>query len=144
MQRWVPSSLRDLGSHIRWRERKTFNVNLRSPYTLTCTQMHTHTHTHTSKHAYTPHTLKSIIKKPSSSIFKKKKKTSRAWWHTPLIPALGRQRQADFWVWGQPGLQSEFQDSQDYTTQRNPVSKNQPTNQPNPKLWLAGYDGISL
>jgi hypothetical protein len=37
------------------------------------------------------------------------------WWHMPLIPALGRQRQADFWVWGQPGLQSEFQDSQGYT-----------------------------
>jgi hypothetical protein len=37
---------------------------------------------------------------------------SRAWWHTPLIPALGRQRQVDFWVQGQPGLQSEFQDSQ--------------------------------
>ena len=36
------------------------------------------------------------------------------WWHTPLIPALGRQRQrqVDFWVRGQPGLQSEFQDSQ--------------------------------
>jgi hypothetical protein len=33
----------------------------------------------------------------------------------PLIPALVRQRQADFWVWGQPGLQSEFQDSQGYT-----------------------------
>jgi hypothetical protein len=46
--------------------------------------------------------------------------SSRAWWLTPLIPALGRQRQADFWVQGQPGLQSEFQDSQD--TQRNPVS----------------------
>jgi hypothetical protein len=30
-----------------------------------------------------------------------------AWWRTSLIPALGRQRQ--------PGLQSEFQDSQDYT-----------------------------
>jgi hypothetical protein len=36
-------------------------------------------------------------------------------WHTPLIPALRRQRQADFWVQGQPGLQSEFQDSQGYT-----------------------------
>jgi hypothetical protein len=36
-------------------------------------------------------------------------------WRTPWIPALGRQRQADLWVWGQPGLQSEFQDSQDYT-----------------------------
>jgi hypothetical protein len=33
----------------------------------------------------------------------------------PLIPALGRQRQADFCVTGQPGLQSEFQDSQGYT-----------------------------
>jgi hypothetical protein len=33
----------------------------------------------------------------------------------PLIPALGRQRQADFWVQSQPGLQSEFQDSQGYT-----------------------------
>jgi hypothetical protein len=36
-------------------------------------------------------------------------------WYTPLIPALGRQRQADFWVRGQPGLQSELQDSQGYT-----------------------------
>jgi hypothetical protein len=40
---------------------------------------------------------------------------SQAWWLTPLIPALRRQRQADFWVRGQPGLQSEFQDSQCYT-----------------------------
>jgi hypothetical protein len=32
-----------------------------------------------------------------------------------LIPALRRQRQVDFWVWGQPGLQSEFQNSQAYT-----------------------------
>ena len=37
------------------------------------------------------------------------------WWRTPLMPALGRQRQADFWAWGQPGLQSEFQVSQGYT-----------------------------
>jgi hypothetical protein len=33
----------------------------------------------------------------------------------PLIPALGRLRQADFWVRDQPGLQSEWQDSQGYT-----------------------------
>jgi hypothetical protein len=33
----------------------------------------------------------------------------------PLIPALGRQKQVDFWDQGQPGLQSEFQDSQGYT-----------------------------
>jgi hypothetical protein len=33
----------------------------------------------------------------------------------PLISALGRQRQVDFWVRGQPGLQSEFQDSQSNT-----------------------------
>jgi len=38
---------------------------------------------------------------------------SQAWWCTPLIPALRRQRQGDFR--GQPGLQSEFQDSQSYT-----------------------------
>jgi outer membrane biosynthesis protein TonB len=33
----------------------------------------------------------------------------------PLIPALGRQRQVGFRVQGQPGLQSEFQDSLGYT-----------------------------
>jgi hypothetical protein len=44
-----------------------------------------------------------------------KRTLSRAWWRTSLFPALGRQRQADFWVQGQPGLQSEIQDSQGYT-----------------------------
>ena len=34
---------------------------------------------------------------------------------TPLIPALGRQKQVDLGVYGQPGLQSRFQSSQGYT-----------------------------
>jgi len=49
--------------------------------------------------------------------------SSCAWWGTPLILVLRRQRQADFWVRGQPGLQSEFQDSQGYTEK--PCLKNQ-------------------
>ena len=46
---------------------------------------------------------------PSISTF-----NNRRWWCMPLILALGRQMQADFWVRGQPGLQSEFQNSQGY------------------------------
>jgi hypothetical protein len=53
---------------------------------------------------------KSVIK-----LFILKCSSGRAWWRTSLIPALGRQRQTDFWVRGQPGLQSELQDSQGYT-----------------------------
>jgi hypothetical protein len=45
----------------------------------------------------------------------KLKQISWAWWCMPLIPALGRQRQEDFWFRGQPELQSEFQGSQGYT-----------------------------
>ena len=58
--------------------------------------------------------------------------------HMPVIPALGRQRQADFWVRGQPGLQSGFQDSQGFTekpclkkqnkTKQNKKHKNKQTN----------------
>jgi hypothetical protein len=33
---------------------------------------------------------------PRSNIEFNKKLTAGQWWHTPLIPALGRQRQADF------------------------------------------------
>jgi hypothetical protein len=55
----------------------------------------------------------------------KKLNRGRARWRTPLIPALGRQRQVDFWVRGQPDLQSEFQDSQGYTEK--PCIKKQKT-----------------
>ena len=46
----------------------------------------------------------------------------------PLIEAFGKKSQADFWVYGQHGLQSEFQDSQDYTEKhclKNSKTKNQ-------------------
>jgi hypothetical protein len=53
----------------------------------------------------------------------------------PLISALGRQRQADFWVRGQPGLQSEFQDNQGYTEkpclEKTKQTNKKPTNQTN-------------
>jgi hypothetical protein len=52
----------------------------------------------------------------------------------PLIPALGRQRQVDFWVRGQPGLQSEFQDSQGYTEK--PCLKKQKQNKTQTKKEL--------
>jgi hypothetical protein len=51
-----------------------------------------------------------VAPKPETLVIK-----SWSRWHTLFIPALGRQRQADFWVRDQPGLQSEFQDSQGYT-----------------------------
>jgi hypothetical protein len=59
------------------------------------------------------------------------------WWYKPLIPALGRHRQADFWVRAQPGLQSEFQDSQDYREkpclEEPKKPKNQKTKKPKTK-----------
>jgi hypothetical protein len=60
--------------------------------------------------------------------FKKIKNEGQAWWRTPLISALGRQRQADFWVRGQPGLQSEFQDSQGYIEKPCLEKKQEPKN----------------
>ena len=46
-----------------------------------------------------------------------------AWWHTRLIPALGRQRQVNLWVWDQPSPHSKFQDSLGYT-EKPEVKKN--------------------
>jgi hypothetical protein len=61
--------------------------------------------------------------------------SNKTLWRMPLIPALGRQRQVDFWVRGWPGLQSEFQDSQGYTEKpclkkTNKQTKNKKTTKP--------------
>jgi hypothetical protein len=37
-----------------------------------------------------------VLKKTKKQNNNNNKHPSRAWWHTPLIPALGRQRQVDF------------------------------------------------
>jgi hypothetical protein len=63
-----------------------------------------------------------------------------------LIPALGRQRQANFWVRGQPGLQSEFQDSQGYTEkpslEKNQKTKNKQTKKPSKLLLRAWLNNL--
>jgi hypothetical protein len=71
--------------------------------------------------AHSPGSQTSVQSIISGKTQHQEQEVSQAWWHTPLIPALGRQRQVDFWVPDQPGLQSEFQDSQGYTEK--PVSK---------------------
>jgi hypothetical protein len=56
------------------------------------------------------------VLKPLKQTNKQTKKIALAWqwWCMPLILALGRQRQVDFWIPDQPGLQSEFQENQGY------------------------------
>ena len=73
-----------------------------------------------------------------TNIMMQEDKGSWAWLRTPLVPALGRQKQADFWVRGQPDLQSEFQDSQGYTEKPclEKTEKNQRTQDPIPSSYL--------
>ena len=42
-------------------------------------------------------------------------RSDEGWGGIPLMPAFERQKQMNLWVQGQPGLQTEFQDSQGYT-----------------------------
>jgi hypothetical protein len=59
----------------------------------------------------------------------------------PLIPALGRQKQEDFWIRGQPGLLSEFQVSQGYTEK--PYLKKQNTKQKRRKRERKAVEDIN-
>jgi hypothetical protein len=59
----------------------------------------------------------------------------------PLIPALGRQRQANFLVPGQPGLQSEFQDNQCYTEK--PCLKKPKKQNNNNKMLVYGAEEVA-
>jgi hypothetical protein len=59
----------------------------------------------------------------------------QACWCMPLILALGRQRQADFWVRDQPGLQREFQDSQGFT-EKPCLEKPKQTNKQTKHIYL--------
>ena len=67
-------------------------------------------------------------------------KKIQVWWHTPLIPALWRQTQGDFWVPGHTGLQSEFKNSQSYTEkpclQRNKTNKQTNKKQKKSHYWF--------
>ena len=57
-------------------------------------------------------------------------------------PALGRQRQVDFSVQDQPGLQSEFQDSQDCAEK--PCLKKTKQKQTNKKKFLSSTECFVL
>ena len=70
---------------------------------------------------------------------------------TPVIPALGRKRQVGISVQGQPGVQTEFQDSQGYTEknlsgktkQQQKTKTNKQTNKQTTKMYLSS-DGPNL
>ena len=58
----------------------------------------------------------------------------------PLISALRRQRQVNFRVQGQPGLQSEFQNSQGYT-EKPCLEKPKKQNKTKKKRMGSGMEG---
>jgi hypothetical protein len=65
-------------------------------HTHTHTHTHIHTHTHTYIYTYTYIYIYIYIYTYAKLSLKSRNTVSRLWWRTPLIPALGRQRQADF------------------------------------------------
>jgi hypothetical protein len=75
---------------------------------------------------------------PSSDV----SKTAKVYLHI-----INKSRQVDFWVRGQPGLQSEFQDSQCYTEPCLEKQTNKQTNKQNQKIFgpeQAGREGAEV
>jgi hypothetical protein len=60
-------------------------------------------------------------------MYLKQSSEAGCWWRTPLIPALGRQRQAEF----EDSLVYKVSSRIARATQRNPVSKNKNQNKTN-------------
>lgn len=57
-------------------------------------------------------------------LFTSKRTSYAGWWwlqRTPLVPALGRQRRADLWVRGQPGLYTEIQSQNNINNKKVPL-----------------------
>ena len=53
------------------------------------------------------------------------------------------ERQTDLWVWGQPGLQSEMQDSQDYKEKPSSETKQNKNKKKIPQVYLATWVSVS-
>ena len=92
-----------LTAFIQKQQISLFNTKLLSPNTGNCLNHHQERHWKLNQN------IKQQTHLPWHTL------PAGQWWRTPLIPAVGRQRQEVFWVRGQPGLQSEFQDSWGYT-----------------------------
>jgi hypothetical protein len=96
-------------------------------YTYIYVYMCTYTHTHIYTHIYIIYFAVAIPGFQLNYIWNELQSRigghARQWWPTPLIPALGRQRQVDFGF--EASLVYRVSSRTARATQRNPVPKNQ-------------------
>lgn len=88
-------------------------LGLRPGRTIPCSlSTHHFTHCIFFTHSWVFHHHTSTYKRKASLLFRST--LACQWWYTPLIPGFGSHIQMDIWVWGQFGLESDFQKSQSY------------------------------